>query len=405
MVSVFTPSHDGKFLPEVYKSLLAQTDPGWEWCVLFNNDCEPMRFGDPRAHTSIAYHAPQWVGPLKAAACEMASGDILLELDHDDLLMPTAVEEVRRAFEDPEIGFAYSNTVHSDANFGKTPRFDEASGWRYREVGAFGHTLDEYVAFPPTPESVSRIWFAPDHLRAYRRSVYEKVGGYARDMRVLDDMDLMCKMYLEARFAHIDKPLYVYRVTGENTWLRYNKEIQENVYRLYDQYVEPLAERWCERAGLRKVELGGRMAAKAGFETVDAKAPADMVCDLDGKWPFEDSSVGVIRAMDVFEHLGDPIHTMREASRVLAPGGWLFCQVPSTDGRGAWQDPTHRSFWNQNSFLYYTDKRWAGYIDTPVRFQAPRLYTTDKDANQVCWARAHLISLKDGYRPCGQVGI
>ncbi len=28
--------------------------------------------------------------------------------------------------------------------------------------------------------------------------------------------------------------------------------------------------------------------------------------------------------------------------------------VPSTDGRGAFQDPTHVSFWNINSFMYYS---------------------------------------------------
>jgi hypothetical protein len=27
--------------------------------------------------------------------------------------------------------------------------------------------------------------------------------------------------------------------------------------------------------------------------------------------------------------------------------------VPTTEGPGAWQDPTHVSFWNRRSFLYY----------------------------------------------------
>ena len=66
---------------------------------------------------------------------------------------------------------------------------------------------------------------------------------------------------------------------------------------------------------------------------------------------------------------------MKEAHRLLAHGGLFLISVPSIDGRGAFQDPTHISFWNQNSFLYYTRAEVAKYIDTPVRFQAVRLFT------------------------------
>jgi hypothetical protein len=54
-------------------------------------------------------------------------------------------------------------------------------------------------------------------------------------------------------------------------------------------------------------------------------------------------------------HPRGPIHVMNEAHRVLVPGGMLDIEVPTTEGRGAWQDPTHVTFWNRNSFLYYTE--------------------------------------------------
>lgn len=408
MVSIFTPTNNSEFLPEIYKRLQAQTDPDWEWIVLYNNGAAPIEFDDNRVKPHVVPRAPEWVGALKAEACARASGDILLELDHDDLLLPAAVEEVKRAFANPKVGFVYSNTIHAQATSGgmqPTMRFDERYGWKYRVVDFEGTTLDEHVSFPPTPESISRIWFAPNHLRAFRASVYNRVGGYNWNMRILDDLDLMCRMYQVCEFHHIDRGLYVYRVHGQNSWLRYNAEIQENVYRIYDQYIEPLACRWADLNKLRKVEIGGRMYAKPGYETVDIRGKCDINADLNKRWPFATSSVGVIRAMDVLEHLKDPLHAMTEIARVLAPGGWLFCQVPSTDGRGAFQDPTHVSFWNENSFLYYTNRQWAQYIDTPVRFQAPRLFTTEKNAEGVCWVVAHLINLKKAYRPCGQIDI
>lgn len=401
MISIFTPTNNTRWLREAYESIREQEFH--EWIVIYNNGAQPIGFDDTRVKELVVTDMPGWVGALKAYACEQATGDILCELDHDDLLTPNALKEVAMAFEDPSVGFVYSNTIHSTGDFKKVQRFDECYGWRYREVDYNGHKLDEHIHFEPTPNCISRIWFAPNHLRAFRTTVYKQVGGYDKSMRVLDDLDLMCKMYAVTKFKHIDKGLYVYRVHGENTWLKHNAEIQNNVFRIHDKYAESLAEKWADDNKLLKIELGGRMAAKPGFTTLDLK-DADIIADLNERWPFEDNSVGCVRSYDVFEHLKDSLHTMKELYRVLAPGGYAFIQVPSTDGRGAFQDPTHVSFWNENSFLYYTDRFWAKYIDTPVRFQSIRLYTTEKDKRGVCWTVAHLTKL-GGERVPGLVSI
>jgi len=136
-------------------------------------------------------------------------------------------------------------------------------------------------------------------------------------------------------------------------------------------------------------------------------------CDLRERWPFEDSTVGVINATDIIEHLPDPIHTMNELYRVLAPGGWAFINVPSSDGRGAWQDPTHVSFWNENSFAYYTDARMARFIQPwyTGRFQNSRVITwfpsEEHRKSNVPYVQADLIALKPPYsdRPVGEVLI
>ena len=59
---------------------------------------------------------------------------------------------------------------------------------------------------------------------------------------------------------------------------------------------------------------------------------------------------------------------MEEIWRVLKDGGVLNHMTPSTDGRGAFQDPTHRSFWNINSWLYYMDDSYRQLIGTKVKF-------------------------------------
>ncbi len=402
-LSIFTPTHDPKHLHEVYGSIKDQSFD--EWVLLYNNGAKPVGFPDDRRVKEIVTDlSGNSIGRFKKLACANCTGDVMIELDHDDFLTPTAIEEVRKAFEDPEVGFVYSNALYTNMEFGKLPRFGAEFGWQYRETMYEGHLLDEPLTFDLTPSSVARIWYAPDHLRAFRKTVYDRVGGHDETLEVLDDQDLMCRMYQATKFKHIDKGLYVYRVHGGNCWIQRNKMIQDGVYPLYDKYIEGLALHWATEQGLDKLDLGGRLEKRPGYQSVDLK-DADVVADLNDEWPFPDGSVGVVRAFDVFEHLKDPLHTMKELYRVLAPGGYAFVQVPSTDGRGAFQDPTHVSYWNENSFFYYTDRQWAKYIDTPVRFQAMRLYTTEKDPHGVCWTVAHLLKLSGDTRVPGRVSI
>jgi len=50
--------------------------------------------------------------------------------------------------------------------------------------------------------------------------------------------------------------------------------------------------------------------------------------------------------------------------------GILISQTPLTDGRGAWQNPTHVSFWNENSFWYWTLPEQMKYINNKRFFES-----------------------------------
>mgnify|MGYP005689319969 FL=1 len=153
-----------------------------------------------------------------------------------------------------------------------------------------------------------------------------------------------------------------------------------------------------------KVDIGGGLFPKSGYLTID-KEGADVNWDLDLGIPLEDDSVGVLNASHIIEHLRDPIRTMREIHRVLAHGGWAMIEVPSTDGRGAWQDPTHVSFWNEHSFWYYTDRNKAQFIrNTDIRFQTYRLDTWEMQPHIPC-VTAWLVAIKDEKRLPGILSI
>lgn len=119
---------------------------------------------------------------------------------------------------------------------------------------------------------------------------------------------------------------------------------------------EPVTTKGVYASPLR-VDLGCGPRKPEGFVGIDRHqwGDTDIVADLAEGIPLEDGIVDEVRAYDVLEHLPDPIHSMNELWRILKPGGKADILVPSTSGYGAWQDPTHRSFWNPNSFAYYRD--------------------------------------------------
>lgn len=106
---------------------------------------------------------------------------------------------------------------------------------------------------------------------------------------------------------------------------------------------------------LLRLNLGCSDAHMAGWENVDLAPPCDTCADLRYEWPWGTSSVNEIKAWDIFEHLPNKIHTMNELHRVLKPGGQLDLFIPTTDGRGAFQDPTHVSFWTPNDLFYFVE--------------------------------------------------
>jgi len=223
-----------------------------------------------------------------------------------------------------------------------------------------------------------------------------------------DDHDLLCRTYLSgASFGYTNSCLYLYRYHHKNTFLQRNPEIVEQVEKNQDRYQHELAIEWCDRNKFPKVDLGGAHNAVEGFTTVDL-ANADICCDIVKEGlPFEDDSVGCIRASDFLEHIPQGhgiINAMNEIYRVLVPGGWLLSATPSTDGRGAFQSPDHVSFWNENSFWYYTNHDYAKYVPKiKCRFQSVRCKTVFPSDwhkhNQICYVLADLCALKGQRQP------
>jgi len=403
-MSIITPTHiKNSFLDELYDSIVDQTYTNWEWILWLNGGANISQVStkikeDKRVKIFISDDSNTSVGYNKNKAFNLGTGEVLVEVDHDDMLTENCLEELNVAFQEQDIGFAFSDCAVYHVRDEFVP-YNSAYGWSHKTFNWKGKELFSMDSFEPTSKSVAFIWYAPDHVRAWKKDVYQKIGGHNQSYEICDDHELMIRTYLNTKMKHIPKVLYIYRVTGDNTWLERNSAIQEKTVQIFNENAWEIAVREADLRGLGVIELGGGINPKPGCITLDQEN-ADIICDLNDGIPLPDNSVGVLRASHLIEHLYDKNKIMKEIHRVLADGGWAFIEVPSTDGRGAFQDPTHVSYWNENSFWYYTRADKAAFIrNKDVRFQAFKLDTIWWDSN-IAITNAWLVAKKnDDRRP------
>lgn len=416
VISVITPLHESgnQFIEAAYRSLKEQTLTDWEWMILENHGGKVPATIRQDSRVRVFAEEIDGIGALKRHLCCHVSTDYVVEFDCDDLLAPTTLDRVFACLESYD--FCYSDFCEFrdlgndqwQATWKAYP-YGARYGWKNYPVNFQGRSLIAMKAPEVTPQNIRLVEWAPNHIRAWRLETYNKAGGHDPKMPVADDHDLIVRMYLSgASFGYIPECLYFYRVHSGNTVSAKNPAIRSGTWGVYNRYIWKLAEKFADDNGLMKVDLCGALDCPAGYTSIDRAAGAEIMCDLEDTWALPDGSVGVLRANDAIEHLVDPIHTMNEAYRVLAPGGFFMISVPSTSGKGAFCDPTHVSYFNDLSFRYYTNREFSRYIPSfKGKFQQIKLiewYPSDwhRKAN-VPYVESHMVRLGDGYRPMGEV--
>lgn len=259
LVSVFTPTYrTGELLIRAYRSLIAQTYDNWEWVVYDDSpDDETFRLAstiadaDHRVSVFRSDRPSGVIGEVKRRCVGLTAGDVVVELDHDDELMATCLDDVVTALARfPKAGFVYSDCAEV---------FDDGSNHAYGERFAFGrgsyrreiHQGREYLVtnYPPVDaKTVRHIVGMPNHVRAWTRTAYQTTGGYGRDVHIADDYDLCIRTFLTAEMVHVQRLGYVQYLgnSGRNTQFTRNREIQRLVALFAGRYEDEIHARFVE---------------------------------------------------------------------------------------------------------------------------------------------------------------
>lgn len=406
-LSIFTPTHNPRYLRETYRSVQAQDWEDLEWVLVPNaKEGDPLPklpediVADPIVKIFPFYHnGTARIGELKRFACGKATGDVFIELDHDDMLVPNVTSKIAEAAKANPHAFIYSDAASFLNNEELTPwGYDERWGWETYDFRVYGQPCRATKNFPVTPKSLCEVYFAPDHVRCWTREAYEKAGGHDPTMVVGDDHDLICRTYLKgARFVPTGGCGYLYRHHPGNTVKSHQEQIQRQQNANRDKHFHNLVTEWLKREKHNFLDLGRKEILYAnGRPMLQAK----------------ENSVGCIRAWnDVLPMIPrDQMSAfMNECYRVLVPGGYFCAMFPSTEGLEAFA-PHFKSFWNEHTFDYYTHKDYAKKLGEEVtcRFQLVRRGTMATSA----WRKRHrfidtyvdLCALK-GQRQPGRVHI
>ena len=207
LISVAVPAYrtPEKFLAQMIDSLLAQTYGNWELCIANGSPedsamkkvLEEYTKKDSRIRVSELTENKGIAGNTNAAL-EMAQGEFVGLLDHDDLLAPNALYEIVRALDE-------------DRNLDAV----------YTDEDKVTTELDEHFQPHLKPDFNLDLLRSNNyicHFFVVRRSIVQKVGGFCQEFDGAQDHDFIFRCIETAeKVGHIPEILYHWRTHKAST--------------------------------------------------------------------------------------------------------------------------------------------------------------------------------------------
>lgn len=200
-VSVIIPCHNGEqFLAEAVESVLPQTVAADEIIVVDDGSTD----GTPQIasrYPQLRYlrQAQQGVSRARNAAAAASQGDYLVFLDHDDRLLPQALELGLKAFAArPESGFVFGLCRNIDVKGGPIEN---------------AHLLSLKQRYEPPyyPQLLQGDSIHPPARLMIQRQAFEAIGGFDPSLTVAEDYDLYLRLAAAyPGFCH-NQPVAEYR--------------------------------------------------------------------------------------------------------------------------------------------------------------------------------------------------
>lgn len=199
LISIVMPTYNTKpsWLQEAVDSVKQQIYDNWEICIADDGSTNEETLSALRALESDSrikiklLDANGGISAASNAALELATGEFVGLLDHDDELRCDALYWiVRRLNEDRNLDFIYTDEDKKELGGRRTEPFFKPD-WS-----------------PDLEMSVNYV----THFSVFRREIIDRAGGFRSGYDGSQDYDLVLRvMELTDKIAHVAKPLYTWR--------------------------------------------------------------------------------------------------------------------------------------------------------------------------------------------------
>lgn len=247
--SLFTPSFNSfhKIL-RVYNSLLKQTLIDWEW-VIVDDSPDDKNFQFLREHftkdTRIRFYRRSAnngsIGNVKNETIGLCRGKYVLEMDHDDELMPYVLEESANIFnESQEVGFIYYDCacVYENGNNQWYGDFICKGYGGYYSQKYEGKWRLVYITPNINNITMSHLVCCPNHPRIWRKDKLLEMGSYCEYLPICDDYEILLRTSINCGIVKVHKLGYIQYMNDSNN----NFSLIRNgeINRIGPNYISPI---------------------------------------------------------------------------------------------------------------------------------------------------------------------
>lgn len=227
LVSVIVRTCRGRLgaLREATASVVNQTWPRVELVIVEDGSREAEKFARSLAGQGaverVRYESIPKGGRSAAGnrGLAMASGEFLAFLDDDDLLFADHLEVLVDAMERHDAPAAYATAFETPTEVLNRER------WEYREIS--------HRVIHRQPFSRAMLWhhnFIPIQAIVFRRSLYERHGGFEESLEYLEDWDLWVRYSMSGDFVFVNKTTSLYRVPADASALMSRQQKLDEAY-------------------------------------------------------------------------------------------------------------------------------------------------------------------------------